>query len=355
MRYFIEHSCPREFLNKYAIPTAGYNFSCNLISSGAFDKVYSLLPTNVFNYSEPLKNDEMEIIYSSVRGRRKFSRVIASFVEQIKLFSRIERKSSVWLYNITIGNILLFILLKCLKRSVRIFTIVLDFTPEDKINKIMLPLINRSKGLIKLSDSKLFTVENSICLPGVVNENVSAPVLHTPLTKDFLISGNIKEQIAMISMLLEAFSKMPEFNLHISGHAQNPSLIKRYADKFHNIKYYGNVEYSEFLRLLEKCPFLLSTRDPKEPRNLCNFPSKVMEGLLYNRIIISTIHYEQLNGIKYFEVPSEQQEFVDAVKSIANTSENELMSYANQTEIMKTRFNSKVWLKHINDIESNVK
>lgn len=355
MRYFVTHCTSRDYLVKYHIPTAGYNFSSNLISSGVFDKVYSLLPTNVSDYSEPLVTDEMEIIYSGLRGKLFYSRVLASFIEQIRLFRRIEKKSCVWLYNITVVNILLFILLKCLKPSVKVFTIVLDFTPEDKVNKILLPFINASDGLIKLADSPLFTVQNSICLPGVVNETTKTPLLNPPLTKDFLISGNIKEQIAMISMLLEAFSQMGDYTLHVSGHAQNPSLIQRYADKYDNILFYGNTDYSTFLSLLERCPFLLSTRDPKEPRNLCNFPSKIMEGLLYNRIVISTIHYEQLNGIKYLEVPAEKQPFMAAIKRIVETPEEELMAFANQTDIMRKRFNSKVWGEEMMKIENNAR
>ena len=352
MRYFITHNTPRDYLIKYNIPTAGYNFSSNLISSGVFDKVYSLLPTNVFNYTEPLASDEMEIIYSKLRSKSFFSRVAASFIEQVRLFNRIEKKSCVWLYNITVVNILLFVLIRCFKPSVRVFTIVLDFTPEDKINKIILPLINSSNGLIKLADSPLFTVQNSICLPGVVNAATKTPWINYPLTNDFLISGNIKEQIAMISMLLEAFSQMPECTLHISGHAQNPSLIQKYADKYDNIIYYGNIEYKEYLTLLERCPFLLSTRDPREPRNQCNFPSKIMEGLLYNRIIISTIHYEQLNGINYIEVPADKELFMAAIMRITESPETELMTYANQTNLMRERFNSEVWKKQILMIEN---
>lgn len=351
MRYFVIHETPRDVLLKYNLPPAAYNFCYNLMKTGIFDKVYSILPTNVYNYTEDLNREGMEIVYSNIRGKNKISRIIGSLVEQTKLFRLIKNNSNVWLYNITIANAFLFILLRIFKPKVKLYTIVLDFTPEDKINKLMLPLINHSVGLIKLSESELFTVENSICLPGIVQSDENYTKVEK-ITKDFLISGNIKEQISMISMLLPVFSELPELTLHISGHAQKPSMIRRYANNYSNIKFHGMVEYNEFLKIMDECTFLLSTRDPNEPRNLCNFPSKIMEGLLHNKIIISTIHYPQLEGIKYFVVSSDNDNFSKALQEIANIPTDKLLEYANQSEIVKERFNSSVWMQEMIKIEN---
>lgn len=355
MRYFVTHLVPRNLIVKYKISTAAYNFCECLIDAGIFDTTLSILPTNITFYDENLKQCGFEVVKSRLRSSNKMLQLLACFSEQVKVFKRIKRGSDVWLYNLTILNIVIFILLKVFKPSVKIYTIVLDFTPEDRINKVLLPFINKSDGLIKLADSNLFTVSNAICLPGVVASKNAPPLLQPPLTKDFMIGGNIKEQIVMISMLLEAFSQLPECHLHISGQAQNPELIKKYADKYDNIHYYGFASYETYLSILKKCPFLLSTRDPKEPRNLCNFPSKIMEGLNNNKIIISTIHYNQLDGIKYIEVASDLDGFKKAIRGIAFMDDEAIITYANQSKLVQSLFNTNKWLEKIENIENHTR
>lgn len=352
MRYFVCNIVQRNQLVKYHVATAAFNFCEGLIKSSVFDKSYSILPLNISVYDDGLANPDFQIVYSRLR-RIKLFKVFAIIVEQFKLFNKIKRGSDVWLYNSSILNAFLFILLRLFKPSVRIYTIVLDYTPNGESDSHFLPFINHSDGLIKLADSPLFTVKNAVCLPGVVIDTIDAPNVTVGESYDFLISGNIKEEIAMISKLLDVFSLIPQAHLHISGHAQNPELIKEYADKYSNIHYYGMVEYNDFLDLLRRCPFLLSTRDPEEPRNQCNFPSKIMEGLLYNKIIISTIHYPQLDGIDYIEVPSEYSALKDAIERITKMTTSDLQRYANQSEKVKKLFNANVWETHIKTIEKN--
>ena len=98
--------------------------------------------------------------------------------------------------------------------------------------------------------------------------------------------------------------------------------------------------------------FLLSTRNPKASENQCNFPSKVIEALLHNRIVISTIHYEQLEGIRYFEVAAELDKFVMALSHIIQMPQTELLTYANQADEVKRRFNVEVWKEGMQKIEN---
>lgn len=353
MRYFIVNIVPRDLVVKYKISTAALNFCECLINAKIFDKTYSILPTNISRYDDKTKCEGYDVVTSRMRGDNKLMRFAASFWEQVLLFFKIKSQSNVWLYNLTILNVLLVILLKVFKPSVKIYTIVLDFTPEAKENRILLPILNKSNGIIKLADSPLFTVANSICLPGVVDTTTTQERIEFPLTKDFIVGGNIKEQIVMISMLLDVFSKMPEYTLHISGIAQKPELIQKYATQYPNIKYYGFAPYNEYLKVLKKCPFILSTRDPKEERNQCNFPSKIMEGLLYNKIIISTIHYPQLDGLNYFEVPSDSQGFAESLRLITSLTDEELSKYANQADKVKEMFSTDIWRKQIQKIENH--
>ncbi len=315
-----------------------------------FDKVYSVLPTFVSGDVEPFDG----LVYSKLR-KNGILRRFAPLMENISLFRRVPRKSEVWYYNCTILNALLILLLKWFKPSVKQYMIILDYTPSNSVtSRFFLWLTNRMNGTIRLADSPLFTVKNTICLPGVVSMKESECPKVEDVTPDFLVSGVLGENIAMLSMLLEAFTMVPELKLHITGKAQNKALVEQYAKQYPNIIFHGMVSYDEYLRILHSCPFQLSTRNPQMPENQCNFPSKIIEALLHNRIIISTIHYSQLEGIRYFEVGTDVKTFAEDLKQITCMEEKDLLKYANQGEEVKRIFNTDVWRDAMNKIERNV-
>lgn len=352
MRYFIVHTSPKRYIEKYHTSISGGNFSYNLIESGIFDKIYSILPSNVSGYSDELEIDGFEIVYSKIRGKNFLSRILGCIIEQVKIFRRIGKGSSVWLYNICILNSVLYLLLRLFKPSVKIYTILADFTPGEKLNDRFLPLVNKSDGLITLSDSTLFTNTNRVVLPGIVPTDKVYSKISNPIKRNFLISGALREEISCISMLLEVFAEMPELELNISGRFPDHEKMKSYTDRYPNIKYHGVVSFDEFKELLDSNSFILSTRDPSFPENQCNFPSKILEALLHNRIIISTIHYVQLDGVNYFEVSSNKAEFKAAIRRIATMDDQTLLDYANQAELVKEMFSAKAWLDTINKLEN---
>lgn len=98
---------------------------------------------------------------------------------------------------------------------------------------------------------------------------------------------------------------------------------------------------------------MLSTRNPACPENQCNFPSKIIEALLHNRIVISTLHYRQLDGVRYLEVSSDKEGLKVDLQKISATPEAELLLYANQAKTVKERFSCEVWNKAIIKIENN--
>ena len=52
MRYFITHTTPKQFIEKYKSSISGGNFSYNLKDADLFDITYSILPTNIFLIKE---------------------------------------------------------------------------------------------------------------------------------------------------------------------------------------------------------------------------------------------------------------------------------------------------------------
>lgn len=350
-RIFIAHILPRKDVLQNHLSVAGCNFCWNLIEGGVFDKVYSVLPP----FINGNKNfDYPDLVYSDWRYSNGLKKKLAAIKEQLDIFKQIPQEASVWFYNITLINCFLFILLRLLRPKVKSNVIILDYTPYQRkysLSYWMLWLCNHANGTITLANSPLFNVANTFLLPGVVPENTDTHPKVEIITKEFLISGVLREEISLISMLLKVFSKMPECKLHISGFCEDDSIIKEYSSKYNNIIYHGKVEYKEYVRLLETIPFLLSTRDPKAPENQCNFSSKIIEALLYNRIIVSTIHYAQLDGIKYFEVSSDVAQFAVDINQILAMSSDNILDFANQSSKVKAKYGVDIWKKAMEVIE----
>ena len=351
-RIFISHIAPKDKILEYKLSSAACNFSYNLMSGGVFDKVYSILPVYVQGKKDFPNTDDIEYIYSSWRCGNRILRKLAAIHENITLFRKIERGSSIWLYNMTMLNVWLVILLRCFKPSVRVNVIVLDFTPGDKYSKFFLQQINKCHGRILLANSSLFNKTNSAILPGVTPlvEGIEYPIVSN-IKNDFLLSGVLSENIAMLSMVLSAFSRLKNCTLHITGMIEDDALIREYASKYPNIIYHGRLSFKDYLQLMGNTPFLLSTRNPAFPENQCNFPSKIIEALLHNRIVVSTLHYPQLDGINYFEVSHDIDDFVKDIEIITSLPEDLLITYANQSDVVAKRFSTEVWNETMKRIE----
>lgn len=353
-RYFITHVCPQLLCGKYNISYAASNFSWALINSEVFDECYSILPTNVRGNVDDIRMKEL--IYSDLRKKNGLLQKIAVFVENWTIFKKIESNSSVWLYNLSILNILLFLLLKVFKPSVKVNIIILDiYIPAKRFSfeNLLIWGQNHCDGTIRLSNSKFLTCRNSVCLPGVIAQNTPDFPKINVVTKDFLLSGLLREDISQISLVIKTFAALPDFTLHITGFSDSDDLLREKCSKFANIHYYGQIDFEKYIELLHNTPFLLSMRDPFCLGNHANFPSKVIEAILHNRIIISTIHYEQLNGLKYFEVTSEKETLINELKRIVSMPTEELMCYANQSSFVINNFSPKQWGVIMSKIENN--
>lgn len=354
MRIFQTFVLPDNLVAKYKLSFAAANFSRNLMSGGGFDKTYSLIPVSIRGKAELCSGEGYEVVYSSWRNIPVLNKM-AIFKEQLSVFGRIHSGDSIWMYNLNVMNALLFVLLKLFKPSVKVNVIVLDFTPAKnwkEQNYWYLKLLNRADGTICLAHSNLFRCKNMVVLPGVVPAFAGKEPLIEHTNNKFLLSGVLFEEIAQISMMLDTFSKQPQCELHICGKTNNEQKIKEYAAKYPNIFWHGSVSFVDYQKLLHECTFVLSTRDPKYPENQCNFPSKIIESLLHNRIIISTIEYKQLNGIRYIQATSDLEPFERFIGRIQNMPDNELMCYANQGKKVAEKFSTDVWNETMKTIES---
>lgn len=360
-RYFVCPLLPNNKIQELGGSVAANNFCNNLISGNAFTEILPYMPVGRAIDTVDLKYDAscVKVFYSTRWRNSDVFRKLAFVGENIMMFNHIQRNSSVWFYNLPYTIIPLFLLIKLFKPTVKCNLIMLDFTPGRKglkhlLNAIELKCINKMDGMIKLANSSLFTVRNSTCLPGVVpNITVKWPEIDI-VKRSFLLSGVLSEEISMLSMVLKTFSKLPDCDLHITGSKGNEQILQQYAGKYDNIHWHGQLSFNDYLELLHSVTFQLSTRDPQMPENQCNFPSKIMEALFHNRIIISTIQYQQLDGVKYFIVNPGEESFRNSIKKLASLSQTDLLPYANQGELVRNKYGVKVWNDTIRKIENRL-
>ena len=355
-RIFVTHILPEDLIARYKLSFAACNFSNNLISGGGFDLVYSTMPTYVQGRLEldKTKNRGIEYVYSSLRTQKGNIAKVATFIEQWILFRKIPSNSSVWLYNISTLNVLLYILIRFFKRSVQINIIVLDFTPPiNRFSKssFFLWIINNAHGIIKLANSELFTNPNSCCLAGVTPVKNENPKI-SKRKSIYLLSGVLQPDISSIPIILDAFAQKPDSKLYITGVFSDMDLLSKYTEGYSNIKYLGVLNFSEYIELLHSVSFQLSLRNPLWADNTCNFPSKIIEALLHNRGVISTILYEQIEGIKYIKTDRSIEGFVKTLTDIENMSDFEWFQYVNQGKIVSDMLSATIWNNKMEKIES---
>ena len=353
-RIFISHVLPKQLILEKNQSQAGHNFSYNLIAGKCFDKVYSILPSNINGrIDRRLYEESVTLIYYQKLRKTKVGVLFSLILENIHLQFKLKKNTNVWFYNLSILNVVSFIIVRFFRPSLKAYVIILDYTPDKLVSlqSFYLWLMNKANGTICLSNSKDFTCKNTVCLAGVVpNQETDYPVITKP-SKTFLLSGVISERIAMISTLLEVFSLLPECELLISGKIMDYELIKEYENKYPNIHLLGTLSYNEYLQTLHHITFCLSTRNINYPENKNNFPSKIIEHLLHNRIVISTIQYEQLSKLKYFHIPGESEKIKKAIQLIIQLNTETVLQYANQSEKVQASFNVDVWKHCMEKIE----
>lgn len=356
-RVFIYPYFPERVLKRHSLSVAANNFCRNLISGEGFNKIY-VYPSLFIDSSDELVYDNpcIECVLSKQLRKHPFTRKLAFIIENIKVARKIKSGSNVWFYNLPYTVILLFWLLRIFRPSIKLNLILLDYTPNQKglkryFNKFERFCFQRFDGMISLANIPGLSHKNSRCLPGVVADKQPYNEEITVFSNEFLISGALGENISLLSRLLEAFANIPEAALHITGNPPNKSAVEKMTSTHPNILFHGMIEYQEYLELLHKVPFLLSTRDPEMPENQCNFPSKIIEGLLHNRIIISTISYPQLKDIKYLMI--EANDIERGIREIISMAKDELKPYSNQEDGVRKSFSTNVWYTTMTRIENN--
>jgi hypothetical protein len=352
-RIFITHIVPKDHIETLNVSAAANYFSYNLIDNNCFDIVYSLMPTNI--ELEVVDSSKVQYIQSNYFSKNRLSKFFNMLLNNIKLFKIIKKESNIWYYNLTHQTLLTFILIRFLRPSVKQYIIVLDFTPSDKkwsLQNFILNQINKADGLLSLTINKQLSQKNTIVIPGIVPIDLSIKK-QFKINKKFILSGILSKNRCP-ELILKTFSKFPQYELIITGVIEDHILIDKYVNKYSNINYLGFLEYSEYLKVLEASTFSINSRDPSYKENDFNFPSKTVEHLKHNKIVISTMKYSELKDIKYFYVKPNISDFSKFLSELEKIDDNELLQlYANQSNVVTKLFGIDKWKKTFSLLENN--
>ncbi|PZU14860.1 MAG: hypothetical protein DI622_13095 [Chryseobacterium sp.] len=351
-RIFLTHIVPKDKIGVLNVSAAGNYFSYNLIDNNCFDQVWSIIPTNIDEKIE--SNDDINYIETRFLINKSIFKLFNTFIDNLKVFLKIKGNVNLWYYNLTHQTFFLFLLFKIFKPSVKQFVILLDFTPSKSkisLQGFIFSLINKCDGVISLTANKFLTQENIIVLPGIVT-NIKNNSRITNINKSFILSGILSKNRCP-ELILKVFSEFPEYALIITGKIEDQNLVDRYCTTFPNINYLGFLNYDDYLKELEKATFSINSRDPEYEENLYNFPSKSIEHLMHNKILVSTMQYEELNGIEYIYVKPDLENLRKFLRELKTFENDELITkYANQSSKVFDLFGIDNWKKSFKKIEN---
>lgn len=345
---------PQELVSKYPTSQAQAFFCSKLTKTECFDNIISLVQTNIKpSIISEIRDDKVKYVEKRLFPQIKYIRILNNIIENFQIYWKAKSSSYIWINNLNPQLLLSYYLLRLFSRA-KIFSILTDFTPPTKtisLAGIMERTIYTFDGVISLSSRSTFNFKNVACLPGIVlNYKKKSPELSFYLRKKLLFSGALTS-ITGIDLILETISKTPGIQLIVSGRGDLEDKVLQYSSKFENIKYYGFLDKESYDKILEEVDVCLSLRNPGLEENRNNFPSKILEYLSCSKIVISTIKYPELDGVKYFFSQYSNAGLKETIDKVFSLSPHEILEYMDNEQTLMNSCSITAWERTILQVE----
>jgi hypothetical protein len=360
-RIFVSQIFPQEFIGKFQVSQAGNNFCYRLISYNAFTDVFSICPINV---RERLTSHGFAFHFVQRRlvPHVGILRAFNVFLENMEVFRAIfatsRRQDSVWFYNITVSNFILFIFLKLVRRNV--YVIVADHEPKFPVLSFAFAshlLLKIADGIISLSDSLRGSFSKNLeVLCGVIDEALPMRKINGALVVNkgiFLYAGALEDYCG-ISLALNAFKECPKAQLVITGRGSCSEKVLDFCRKYPNIHYLGFMDYQKYLDVMSSVTFCLSLRDPSVPFNQFNFPSKIIEFCQFGKVVITTMEYSSFPCRSLLRSNFEVADLVNVVYKCLGMDRRAIGIRGRDAQIsILMNFGKERWLRVISSVEDS--
>ena len=167
--------------------------------------------------------------------------------------------------------------------------------------------------------------------PGFVGEMADTPRRKetdrsriTLVFNSSLLPHNMPEQVLR---LLETHADLSVIVTDTEDNFRNylsKSLVIHYSSLPQNLFFAGTVEFSEYRCVLENSDGILICRNEKLFANRFNFPSKVIEALVFGTPVVTTCELENVPGELYFQL-SDKRSMDELYDFIASRSSKDVM------------------------------
>ena len=200
---------------------------------------------------------------------------------------------------------------------------------ETKIGRESLRLLRMMDGYILLTEpmadalslrDKPFEV-----IEGLILSKLDCPVNAIPSDRPvFLYSGTLEKDLG-IPELLEAFERMPEYDLWLCGYGSMKDEVEACAKRCSNVHFFGFVPQEKALAMQASATALLNPRQPTGIFTRYSFPSKTLEYMRSGKPVICC----RLEGIPVDYEPylnfmdAGSQGIINAVSKLMRLSEAE--------------------------------
>jgi len=358
-RVLIASIATDSLITKHNLSQAGINFCKNFYSVGCFDKIVSPAFLSVkSNIGDEVQKEFSYVKYieNIIHPRNYILKIINLIIINILVAFKSISFDQIWYYNLHSANAISYIILKFIFRK-KVFILVADrSTPKGKlsISYVIQVLINKSNGVISLSSRTNLKLNNIKYLPGIINCNSIDTNINDELfeKRKYLFSGTICKETG-IYLAIDAFIKLPTEHLYISGSYKDDNIL-RLIEKYNNIHYLGYLSFDNYNDMLKSVFCCLSLRDPSVPENINNFPSKILEYINMNKLVISTIYYPELRDLKYILSDFNSGNLVNIITNIKENQIFYINNYLMQSNKLREYFSNESWFDSIVQIENNM-
>lgn len=359
---FISQNVPNSDVKKYKVSQAANNFCLHINNLQYFSHHIAVPPANVDGTFVNHTDNELNIEYHLCRKIKHcgIGKKTNTILDNLWIYKRVikAKEQNVWFYNVWTGNLLAYFLVLLLSTK-NVYILLADYNPSrynNVVGKILLWAISKAKGVISLS-ARCKEVNKEFCsIPGIIPEKKIRKTMGSCIGKNkFLLSGTLNENTGLF-LALDVFKNLPGAKLYLSGILSEDckKKVEDICSKYNNIEYKGFFEkYSDYLDFIQGVDITLSLRNPDSPVNHYNFPSKILETLAYNKVVLSTIEYPELDGVNYLLAPYNKECLKLYIQEIiTGRKDSEIEKCLDNTDVLTERYSEKAWIEAFKKMES---
>jgi hypothetical protein len=210
-------------------------------------------------------------------------------------------------YNFTLYYIPIFVYYRLI-RNKKVVVIVADapfLVGNNILNLLHVKLIKMATGIVtlrKIPELNSAKTRNEV-VPGIISQMLFNRI-NVKKNNTVIMSGSLGLTTGLL-LALEFFSTQDKYKLFITGkpYLMTDQVLISHLERYQSdsISYLGVLDYREYIELLSSCQIGLSLRNPADIEHEFNFPSKIIEYISCEAMVITSLDYPELDKSTYMK------------------------------------------------------